>query len=117
MNQLRVSFLHLSPILGDIDHNRGLVESALAIAADQGANWAITPELCISGYLFAKQIGTDWILPQPDPWMQRFCQLVKQHQMTVFLSHPEREQETDRLFNTVFVIEPGRPDHWPALQS
>jgi N-carbamoylputrescine amidase len=62
--------------------------------------------MCISGYLFADKIGTDWIRPQPDDWMRSFCQLVKQHPMTVFLSHPERDPKTDNLYNTVFVINP-----------
>jgi predicted amidohydrolase len=106
MKKLRVAFLHLEPMLCDIDHNRGLVESAVKTAAAQGADWAVTPELCIPGYLFMGQIGTDWIRPQPDEWMQGFCQLVKQHHMTVFLSHPERDPDTDKLYNTVFVISP-----------
>ncbi|HEX2242185.1 MAG TPA: carbon-nitrogen hydrolase family protein, partial [Gammaproteobacteria bacterium] len=106
MKKLRISFLHLAPTLCDIDHNRGLVESAVKTAAAQGADWAITPELCIPGYLFMGQIGTDWIRPQPDAWMQGFCQLVKQRHLTVFLSHPERDPDTDKLYNTVFVISP-----------
>ncbi len=106
MKKLRIAFLHLAPIVGDIDHNRGLVESAVKVAATEGAQWAITPELCIPGYLFMGQIGTEWILPQPDAWMQGFCQLVKHHRLTVFLSHPERDPGTDKLYNTVFVISP-----------
>lgn len=106
MTKLRVALLHLAPRLGEIDHNRELVESALKLAAAEGAHWAITPELCISGYLFAKKIGTDWIQPQPDPWMASFCQLVREHSMTVFLSHPERDTASDNLYNTVFVISP-----------
>jgi N-carbamoylputrescine amidase len=106
MGKLRVALLHIAPRLGEIDHNRELVESAVKIAADQGANWAITPELCVCGYLFAKKIGTDWIQPQPDQWLQSFCQLVREHPMTVFLSHPERDPLTDNLYNSVFVISP-----------
>ena len=96
--------LHLAPVTGDVAGNRKLVESALKLAAGQGANWAVTPELCIPGYLFAQMIGTDWILPQPDPWMRGFCGLVKDLGMTVFLSHPHRDPETDKMYNTVFVI-------------
>jgi predicted amidohydrolase len=104
MKKLRISFLHLVPIVGNINHNRQLVESAVEVAADNGSDWAVTPELAIPGYLFVNLIGTDWILPQPDEWMTGFCQLVRRHQLTVFLSHPERDLKTARLFNTVFVI-------------
>jgi N-carbamoylputrescine amidase len=74
------------------------------VAAREGADWAITPELWVSGYLFMERIGTDWILPQPDEWMHGFCRLVKELGLTVFLSHPERDRESDKLYNTVFVI-------------
>lgn len=68
---LRIALLHLAPIPGDLAHNRRLVETAIATAAGLGAAWIITPELCICGYSFADQIGTEWILPQPDPWDKR----------------------------------------------
>ena len=105
MTKLRIVLLHLAPVLNDIDHNRRLLESAVTVAGEQGAHWAITPELCVSGYLFMDHIGTDWILPQPDDWMRRFCRLVGELELTVFLSHPERDPETDKLYNTVFVID------------
>ena len=105
MRKLRISFLHLAPTTGDVDGNRKLVETAVKVAASQGADWAITPELCIPGYTFVKLIGTDWILPQPDEWMQGFCQLVKELGLTVFLSHPERDPESDNMYNSVFVID------------
>ena len=104
MKKLRISFLHLAPITSDIAHNRELVEQGVKVAAQQGAHWVITPELCIPGYLFMEAIGTDWILPQPDPWMNSFLGLVREHNLTVFLSHPERDMATDKMYNTVFVI-------------
>ena len=105
MKSIRIALLHLAPITSAISHNRSLVEAGTRVAADSGANWVVTPELCIPGYMFMKQIGTDWILPQPDPWMEGYCKLVEQLGVTVFLSHPEREQQTDNLFNTAFVID------------
>ena len=107
MKRIRVAFLHLAPITSDIVYNRSIVERGTRLAAEAGANWVITPELCIPGYMFMKQIGTDWILPQPDPWMQGYCDMVKELGITVFLSHPERETDTDNLFNTAFVIDSG----------
>ncbi len=106
MRKLKISLLHLAPITGDVPHNRELVRSALKVAAAQGANWVVTPELCIPGYMFMKMIGTDWILPQPDPWVQDFCQLVKELNVMVFLSHPDRDPQDDQMYNTAFVINP-----------
>jgi omega-amidase len=85
-------------------YNRHLIETAITTAAGLGAAWIITPELCVCGYAFAEQIGTAWILPQPDPWMIQVCRLIAQRRVTVFLSHPERDQQSDKLHNTVFVI-------------
>jgi predicted amidohydrolase len=101
---LRIALLHLAPIPGDLVSNRRLVETAVTTAAGLGAAWIITPELCICGYAFTDQIGTDWILSQPDPWMVDFCRLVAQLRVTVFLSHPERDRQTAKLYNSVFVI-------------
>lgn len=103
---LRISLLHLAPITGDLEYNRRLIENSVETAAAFGAQWIITPELCVCGYQFAAQIGTDWILPQPDLWMASFCRQVARLQVTVFLSHPERDRESGRLHNTVFVIAP-----------
>jgi predicted amidohydrolase len=36
--------------------------------------------------------------------MRSFCQLVARLHITVFLSHPERDRQTGKLYNTVFVI-------------
>lgn len=101
---LRVAMLHLAPRPGDLAYNRRLVETTVTTAAGVGAAWILTPELCISGYAFADEIGTDWIVPPPDPWMRDFCQLVSRLRVTVFLSHPERDPQTAKLHNSVFVM-------------
>ena len=47
MRKVRIAFLHVAPIACDVDHNRRLIESALDLAVEQGADWVVTPELCI----------------------------------------------------------------------
>ena len=106
MKPLRVAMLHLAPIVADVAHNRSLAEQGLARAAEMGAQWVITPELFVTGYKFAEVIGTDWIRPQPDDWMQGFCRQVAELKLTVFLSHPERDPDAGLMYNTVFVIGP-----------
>ena len=126
----RIGLLHLEPVLGEIARNRELIERGLAVAADAGVQWVVTPELCVPGYDFTKRIGTDWIRPQPDSWMSSILGLAKAHKLTLFLSHPERvaclpekrrlsvdhpsqeaatgdrDQPTDTLYNSMFVIGP-----------
>jgi predicted amidohydrolase len=104
---LRIAFLHLAPVPGKLVHNRRLLEKAIGVAAAAGAGWIITPELCTCGYTFADRLGTDWILPQPDHWMTGLIGRTKRLGVTLFLSHPERDASSGRLFNTVFVISGG----------
>jgi predicted amidohydrolase len=104
LDVVRIALLHLAPVPGDLTQNRRLIERAITTAARSGAACIITPELCICGYTFTDTIGTDWIIPQPDPWMTRVCQLAASLQVSVFLSHPERDPQSNTLHNTVFVI-------------
>ena len=107
MNLLRVGMLHLAPQLGCVEYNRSLVESGMDLAAEQGADWVLTPELCVPGYTFTPHIGTDWILAQPDEWMAGLMKKARSKGVTVFLSHPERDPQTGLLYNSVFVIGPS----------
>ena len=104
---MKIAFLHIAPETGNIEHNRRLVEQGVSAAAAAGAQWAVTPELCIPGYLFLKKLGTGWIQPQPDRWMADFCDLVRECGITVFLSHPELDPASGRMYNTVFIIDPN----------
>lgn len=104
MALLRIALLHLAPCPGDLRYNRRLVDRAVDTAAAYGATWILTPELCICGYDFADQIGTAWIVPPPDPWMASLCQRAAHLGVTVFLSHPERDAQSGKCYNTLFVI-------------
>ncbi len=103
---LRIALLHLAPVPGDVPHNRRLIETAVAAAAELGAQWIVTPELCVTGYTFADRLGVTWILPQPDEWMTQMGRLVARLGVTLFLSHPERDRESGNLHNSLFVLAP-----------
>jgi N-carbamoylputrescine amidase len=101
---LCIALLHLAAVTGDLSGNRMLVEKAVTIAAENGAAWIITPELCTCGYGFAEVIGTAWIRPQPDEWMSAICRRISSLGVTLFLARPERDERTSKLHNSVFVI-------------
>jgi predicted amidohydrolase len=103
---LRIAFLHVAPIPGALAQNRHLITLALMKAADLGAHWIVTPELAVSGYSFADSLGTEWIEPQPDHWMSKVQRFAARRRLTIFLSHPERDPESDRLYNSLFAIAP-----------
>lgn len=104
MRRIRIAFLHLAPVPGDLTGNRRAMEAAIARAAQEGATWIITPELAVCGYTFADTLGTSWIQQQPDPWVAQLCRHVARFRITLFLSHPERDPTTDKLHNSLFVI-------------
>ena len=59
MSTLRIAMLHLAPRLGDLAYNRHLVSHAVTTAAGLGAEWVLTPELCLCGYKFSRCLSTD----------------------------------------------------------
>ncbi len=99
-----IALLHLETVPGAIERNRYMIVEAIKHAAATGADWIVTPELAVCGLQFAQVVGSDWIQPQPDRWMQQVCKLVKTVKRTVFLACPEREGS--QLYNAVFVIGP-----------
>jgi len=101
---LRIALLHLAPTPGDLARNRQLVEKAVTAAARLGATWIITPELIVTGYTFADSIGTEWILPQPDSWMTHMSRLAARLRVTLFLSCPEQDRKSRKLYNSLFAI-------------
>jgi hypothetical protein len=101
---LTVAFLHLAPKLGALDRNRSLIEYGTRVAADSGAHWVLSGELVVPGYRFEPLIGTNWIAAQPDSWMHRLARLSSDLGVASFVSHPEREAATGKLFNSLFVI-------------
>jgi 5-aminopentanamidase len=104
MTRGKIALLHLETVPGAINRNRYVIVEAIKHASAIGAQWIVTPELAVCGLQFAHVVGSDWIQPQPDPWMQQVCKLVRTLKRTVFLGCPEREGR--RLYNSVFVIGP-----------
>jgi 5-aminopentanamidase len=104
MDSLRIALLHLAPRPADLAYNQRLVEQGIAVAAQAGANWIITPELATTGYTFAEIIGTDWIAIQPDAWLKRICETARRHGVAIFIGHVERDQDRNTLHNSVFTI-------------
>ena len=100
---MKIALLHLAPSPGAVRRNQNLIETALQLAADSGAEWAVTPELATTGYGFSDIIGTNWIERQPDGWVRSIAAFAGNRRLAVFLSVPERGET--KLFNTVIAID------------
>ena len=101
---LRIGLLHLAPELGALDENRALIESATRLAAGFGADWIVSGELVVPGYRFAPLLETEWIDEQPDVWLRRLAEVSAEFGVVSFVSHPERDRGSGRLFNSLLVI-------------
>lgn len=104
---MKVAFLHIEPQPGEIKSNRSLIERLILTASENGARWIVTPELCVPGHYFADVIGTDWIKPQPDEWMKHIMGISREQHISIFLSHPELDEGTGKMHNTLFSIDQG----------
>ncbi len=105
MRKIRIALLHLLLRNGDIKYNQNLLEKAIEQAAKKDVDWVITPELATSGLQFTQNIGTDWINEQPDQWMARLQNTVRSLKTTVFIGCAERSNQSNKLYNSVFVID------------
>lgn len=101
---MKLGLLHIAPTLGDLAHNRALIERGIVQAAEHGADWIVTPELCQTGYDFSEAMGTDWIEPQPDPWMRHCMNLASRLKAVLFLAAAELDPSTQKRHNSLFVI-------------
>jgi predicted amidohydrolase len=101
---MRIAFLHIAPLPGEVEHNQRLIEAGITIAAQAGAHLVLTPELATTGYGFNDRIGTNWITTQPDTWVRGICDLARGHQTAVLLGHVERDEVHGRLHNSLFAI-------------
>lgn len=108
---LKIAMLHLELKYADLEHNANLIEAGIERASKEGADWLLTPELALTGYRFDLKIGTDWITPGPDAYVERMQRLAKKYEITLFFSHLEgiptapKGLHTSVVFNTLFVID------------
>jgi len=104
MKDLRISLLHLGLRPANFAANFALLEQGIGVAAASGADWAIAPELCISGYQFIEAIGTDWIASCPDEWTTRICHLAQSLNLAILFGHAERGEE-GKFYNSSLMID------------
>lgn len=107
---IRIGMFHMQPELGQMAHNTQQVIAAMNVASREKVDWISTPELSLTGYYFARTIGTDWIEPGPDQYVQRLQSEAKTLGITLLLGHLEQAEAADepltrKSYNTLFVID------------
>jgi N-carbamoylputrescine amidase len=103
---MRLALLHLELSGGPEDVNLAVLQRAIRLAAEHGANWVVTPETAVQGYFFAEKDGLSRVPVQPDRYLQAVEQLVVRYGLTLFLGCAERDAETGKHYNCCLVIGP-----------
>lgn len=103
----RIACCQLNPVLGDIDANSGLIESAVADAVGAGADIVVLPELATSGYMFADDDEARAAsLPATDPRFAKWSGAVGDSLAVLGFSELG---EDGNLYNSAAVIDSGGP--------
>jgi NAD+ synthase (glutamine-hydrolysing) len=98
---MRVGILQLNPTIGDIDGNtQRLIDAAHASNADL----LVTPELVISGYPPRDLLLCSGFVEACEHAVKRIANSVSR---TILVGHPRIEQTTERVRNSISVIEGG----------
>ncbi|MCZ0731139.1 nitrilase-related carbon-nitrogen hydrolase [Mycolicibacterium iranicum] len=101
----RIACCQLDPVLGDIDANSGLIESAVADAVGAGADIVVLPELATSGYMFADgDEARAASLPANDPRFAKWSGAVGDSLAVFGFSELG---EDGSLYNSAAVIDSG----------
>jgi predicted amidohydrolase len=98
----RIAIFQMAPIPGDFAANHHLIEEAIRLAAAEGANIFVTPELAEAGYEFADTIKLPELPEYPSPWLSQLAGRAKETQMTLFIGFPQRSGE--HYYNAVAAI-------------
>lgn len=105
--RIKVACLQMEPAIGEVRRNVARTLEMIERAASAGANLAILPELCNTGYVFESR-DEAWRLAEPVPdgptcaaWMAA----ARNHDLFVVAGITEREGES--LFNSAVLVGPA----------
>lgn len=102
---LRLSLLHLAPVAGDPNGNCRAIRGAVCVAAERGAELAVTPELALSGYLLPGDARRTEIAIQPDRWLRAIAQMAWRCGVAVLVGAAERNAVGGTIHNSAFLID------------
>lgn len=103
---MKVAMLHLNVSNGPIEANLQVLYRSILLAAQQGAQWIVTPETAVQGYFFAQKENTLDIEIQPASYLEIMRTLAVIHRLTIFLGCAEKDAKTGKYYNSCLVIGP-----------
>lgn len=103
---MKVAMLHLNVSSGPLEVNLNLLYRSILLAAQQGAQWIITPETAVQGYFFAQKSAGLAIEIQPAAYLEPIRTLAASHNITIFLGCAEQDAGTGKYYNSCLIIGP-----------
>jgi predicted amidohydrolase len=94
------------PAAGDVAAALRRLEDAAARAAAQGAQWLVTPEMALTGYLIAHEQLAALAEPADGPLAQAVAAITQRHGLGIAYGWPERHPDGAKPYNAVQAIGP-----------
>jgi predicted amidohydrolase len=82
------------------------LDEAAAHAAAQGAQWLVTPEMALTGYLIAPEQLAALAEPADGPLAQAVAAIAQRHSLGIAYGWPERHPDGAKPWNAVQAIGP-----------
>lgn len=103
---MKIALCHLELSCGPQERNLQILEQAVRIAAEQGADWVLTPEVAVQGYYFYRIDENAVVVPQPSLELEPLRKLCCEYGITLFLGCGEYDAACDKNFNSCLVFGP-----------
>lgn len=101
---MKIALCHLELSCGPQERNLCVLEQAVRLAAEQGADWVLTPEAAVQGYYFYYVNKNAVVAPQPSPELEPLCKLCREYGITLFLGCGEYDAACDKNFNSCLAV-------------
>jgi predicted amidohydrolase len=100
---LKLAVVQMDCRAGDVAANLAEAERLIGAAAAQGANFAVLPEMCTTGYFVGERLST-LAEPIPGPTTERLQALAAQHHLYLVAGMPERGE--GGTYNSSVLVSP-----------
>jgi len=105
-DSLRIAVAQVNPTVGDVGGNAAAIRQHWTEAAENGADLAVFPELCLSGYPPEDLVQKPFFLDAVHAEIDRFAELSRELSAGLLFGTPWRED--GRVYNAAVLIDRGR---------
>lgn len=100
---MRVALYQCEPLPLDVSGNLTRLEHQAQVAAAQGAQLLVCPEMFLTGYNIGARACAELAQAQDGPAAQRIAEIARQYAIAILYGYPERSVE-ERVYNAVQLI-------------